>query len=181
MPQPLIDINLPYRSKIFGNTSMSGLLVYSVASKNSTLGLFAVFSQVIYNPQNTLLSFGCPSRIKALIFITARSSPQDEPAFDSLIPPVSGDFAPTEIRAAVGAGVPVTIPGEKTNLLFDPNGWHKGGTFSDTIVYVGARPAQYLYASGNFSSLYDWSFILTRRIHILYSFGLISDMPVYYF
>jgi hypothetical protein len=94
---------------------------------------------------------------------------------------VRGDFAPTEIRADVGAGVPVTIPGENTNLLFDPNGWHKGGTSSATIVDVSARPAKYLYASGNFSTLYDWSFIFTRRIHILYSFGLVIDMPVNFY
>jgi len=33
---------------------------------------------------------------------------------------VSGDFAPTEIRADVGAAVPVTMPGAKTSLLFGP-------------------------------------------------------------
>src|SRR4030042_6061754 len=130
------------------------------------------------NPQNTPFSCGWPSRTSALIFISARSAPQAEPALDSLIPPVRGDFAPTEIRADVGADVPVTIPGENTILLFIPRGWHKGGTSSAMIVDVSARPAKYLYASGNSSTLYDWSFILTRRIHILYSFGLIIDMPV---
>jgi hypothetical protein len=66
---------------------------------------------------------------------------------------VRGDLAPTEIRADVGAGVPVIIAGEKTYFLFKPNGWHKGGTSSETIVDVSARPAKYLYASGNSSTL----------------------------
>jgi hypothetical protein len=52
----------------------------------------------------------------------ARSWGNAEPAFDSLIPPVNGDFAPTEIRADVAAVVPVTIPGAKTSLLFGPRG-----------------------------------------------------------
>jgi hypothetical protein len=53
-------------------------------------------------------------------------------------------------------------------------------TSSATIVDVSARPAKYLYASGNSSTLYDWSFKLTRRIHNLYSFGQIIDMPVFF-
>jgi len=45
----------------------------------------------------------------------ARSGPQDVPALASLMPPVSGDFPPTETRAEEGAIVPVTTPVEKIN------------------------------------------------------------------
>ncbi len=44
------------------------------------------------------------------------------PAFDSLIVPVKGDFAPTEIRAEVGETVPLTIPEAITTLFFGPRG-----------------------------------------------------------
>ena len=60
----------------------------------------------------------------------ARSGPQDVPALASLMPPVSGDFPPTETRAEEGAIVPVTIPVEKINLLFGPKAWQSGGTSS---------------------------------------------------
>ncbi len=54
------------------------------------------------------------------------------------------------------------------------------GISSATIVDVSAHPAKDLCASGNSSTLYDWSFKFTRRIHNLYSFGLIIDMPVFF-
>jgi hypothetical protein len=67
-------------------------------------------------------SFGWPSTTIARIPRRASRRPQPVPAFDSLIPPVSGDFPPTEMRDDVGDAVPVTIPGEKTTLLFGPKG-----------------------------------------------------------
>ena len=56
------------------------------------------------------------------------------------MPPVNGDLPPTETRAEVGAEVPVTMPAEKTSLLLMPSAWHKGGTSSETICEVNARP-----------------------------------------
>ena len=58
----------------------------------------------------------------ALIPRRAISCGIPDPELVSLMPPVRGDFAPTEMRALVGAAVPVTIPGAKTTLLLDPRG-----------------------------------------------------------
>jgi hypothetical protein len=52
----------------------------------------------------------------------ARPLAQDVPAFDSLMPPVKGDLAPTEIRDDVEAEVPVMIPGAKTTLFAELRG-----------------------------------------------------------
>ena len=58
----------------------------------------------------------------ALIPIRPSAWGQPEPALASLIVPVSGDLAPTEMRAEVGAGVPVTKPGEKDELVVGAQG-----------------------------------------------------------
>ena len=73
---------------------------------------------------------------------------QGVPAFDSLMPPVSGDFPPTEMREDDGADVPVTKPGENTSLLFGPRGCASGGTSSAIKFDVSDRPASFLYFSG---------------------------------
>ena len=89
---------------------------------------------------------------------------QADPALVSLMVPVRGDFPPTEMRALVGAAVPVTIPGAKTTLLLGPRGWQFGSTSSHTMLEVSQRPPLNLYFSGTSWYLTAQSFMLTRRI-----------------
>ena len=110
--------------------------------------------------------------ITARIPSLARRRPSPVPEFDSLIVPVRGDLAPTDRREDVGALVPVTIPGEKTSLLFGPSGWQVAGTSSWTMLEVSHRPARWAYLSGSGSKAVVRSVMFTRRIRSMLSSSL---------
>ena len=67
---------------------------------------------------------------KALIPILAIFCEKLPPLLLSLIVPVNGLFAPTEIRPDWAAVVPLKKPGAKISLLFFPSAWQVGFTSS---------------------------------------------------
>ncbi len=84
------------------------------------------------------------------------------PTLDSLMPPVSGLFAPKELRPELDALVPESSPGAKTSLLLGPKGWHSGSTSSLTTVEVKPLPPRPIQCAGTSSILKLRFDILTR-------------------
>ncbi len=73
------------------------------------------------------------------------------PTLLSLMPPVSGLFAPTERRPVFTKVVPVKYPGAKISLFSLPRGSVVAGTSLFTIIEVSARPPSIEYSSGTSS------------------------------
>src|SRR5690554_124536 len=114
-----------------------------------------------------LFAGGVPSIMMAASPSRAIFCPERPPAFDSLIPPVSGLFAPKEVRPLLGAaGEPVTQPGAMTSLLCGPSGWQVGSTSSNMMCDVNPRPAQRAHFSGTSSYVAVRSVMLILKIFL---------------
>ncbi len=102
--------------------------------------------------------------ISALISIRANCCAVVPPELLSLIPPVSGLFAPQDIRPDWAAAVPLSNPGAKTNLLLGPKAWQVGITSLATIVEVRALPPRPTHSAGTSSVVVVKLVMLTRKI-----------------
>ena len=90
----------------------------------------------------------------------------EPPELDSLIVPVSGLFAPTDMRPELGADVPLRSPGAKIILLFLPRAWQVGLTSSLTKLEVSARPPSRAYSSGT-APTFTFKVVMSTRINLL--------------
>ena len=95
------------------------------------------------------------------------------PAFASLMPPVSGLLAPTDMRPEVGAEVPERTPGANTNTLSGPSGSQVGSHSSSRIRADSARPPSIFQASGYGSVVAVW-FNMSTRIRRSWAVSLIA-------
>ena len=108
--------------------------------------------------------WGMPSTIRALMPRRANIWAAVPPTLLSLMPPVSGLFAPADRRPELDAAVPDSRPGANTSLLLGPRAWQVGGTSFATMVEVRARPPRPAHSIGTSSMAVVRSVMFTRRI-----------------
>jgi len=140
-----VATRFPNRSQSFVIISPLLTPTYSSAAKNSTLSFLIT---IMENPSSSGLS----SKTRALIPSRASFWETRPPLLLSLIPPVNGDFPPTESRPELAAGEPDNNPGAKTSLLYLLKGWQVAGTSFKIIFDVRARPPSPAISSAGVSN-----------------------------